>query len=58
MKEYSCQFIIFSKPKTQRGKRFLQDRESKIYENTKRTMFVKGGNTSQTVTQLLKELVS
>lgn len=45
-----------AKPKTQRGKRFLQGRESKIYENTKRTMFVKGGNTSQTVTQLLKEL--
>ena len=48
----------FSKPKTQRGKRFLQDREPKIFENTKRCMFIKGGNTSQTVTQLLKELVS
>ncbi|KAL4233825.1 rRNA-binding ribosome biosynthesis protein rpf2 [Mactra antiquata] len=44
------------KPKTQRGKRFLQEREAKIFENPKKTMFVKGGNTSQTVTQMLKEL--
>lgn len=44
------------KPKTQRGKRFLQGREAKIHENTKQTIFVKGGNTSQTVTLLLKEL--
>ncbi|WAR07086.1 RPF2-like protein [Mya arenaria] len=43
------------KPKTQRGKRFLESREPKIFENTKQCMFVKGGNTSQTVTQLLKE---
>jgi ribosome production factor 2 len=50
-------FFIFRKPKTQRGKRFLQGREAKIHENTKQTIFVKGGNTSQTVTLLLKELV-
>lgn len=54
-----CAIIChFRKPKTQRGKRFLQDREPKIFENTKRCMFIKGGNTSQTVTQVLKELVS
>ncbi|KAH3735912.1 ribosome production factor 2 homolog [Dreissena polymorpha] len=44
------------KPKTQRGKRFLESREPKIFENCKQCMFVKGGNTSQTVSQLLKEL--
>lgn len=44
------------KPKTQRGKRYLESRESKVHENTKKTIFIKGGNTSQTVTQLLKEL--
>ena len=47
----------FRKPKTQKGKRFLESREPKIFENTKKTMFVKGGNTSLTVTKLLKELV-
>lgn len=44
------------KPKTQRGKRALEKKEPKIYENTKSTLFFKGGNTSQTVTQVLKEL--
>ncbi|KAL3881946.1 hypothetical protein ACJMK2_028329 [Sinanodonta woodiana] len=44
------------KPKTQRGKRFLQNREPKIHENTKTATFIKGGNTSETITQILKEL--
>jgi len=44
------------KPKTQRGRRALEKKEPKIYENTKTTLFFKGGNTSQTVTQVLKEL--
>ncbi|XP_060084935.1 ribosome production factor 2 homolog isoform X2 [Ylistrum balloti] len=44
------------KPKTQKGKRFLEGREPKITENTKNAIFVKGGNTSMTVTQAMKEL--
>ena len=49
--------FIYSKPKTQKGKRFLEKREPKIFENTKSAIFVKGGNTSITVTQAMKELV-
>lgn len=44
------------KPKTQKGKRFLEKREPKITENTKTALFLKGGNTSITVSQGLKEL--
>ncbi|KAK7478883.1 hypothetical protein BaRGS_00029864 [Batillaria attramentaria] len=44
------------KPKTQRGKRALEHKESKIHENDKKCMLMKGGNTSVLVTQVLKEL--
>ncbi|XP_005103094.1 ribosome production factor 2 homolog [Aplysia californica] len=44
------------KPKTQRGRRALERKEPKIFENSKSTLFFKGGNTSQTVTQVLKEM--
>ncbi|KAK3096760.1 hypothetical protein FSP39_003001 [Pinctada imbricata] len=44
------------KPKTQKGKRFLEHREPKIFENVKKTLFLKGGNTHVTVSQALKEL--
>lgn len=44
------------KPKTQKGKRFLEKREPKITENTKTALFLKGGNTNITVSQGLKEL--
>ncbi|XP_041354756.1 ribosome production factor 2 homolog [Gigantopelta aegis] len=44
------------KAKTQKGKRILEQKESKIYENVKTAMFIKGGNTSLAVTQVLKEL--
>ncbi|OWF51978.1 ribosome production factor 2 homolog [Mizuhopecten yessoensis] len=44
------------KPKTQKGKRFLEGREPKVIESTKSAIFVKGGNTSITVTEALKEL--
>lgn len=44
------------KPKNQRAKRALAVREPKIYENDKNTMFIKGGRTSDIVTQTLKEL--
>ncbi|KAL5007166.1 hypothetical protein ScPMuIL_015972 [Solemya velum] len=44
------------KPKTQKGRRFLDGREAKIHEKAKTAMFIKGGNTSQTITEVLKEL--
>lgn len=45
-----------SKPKTQRGKRFLLSRESKIEENAKRIMLIRGGKTSEIVTQALRDI--
>ncbi|KAJ8275072.1 hypothetical protein COCON_G00096970 [Conger conger] len=44
------------KPKTKRSKRFLQSREAKLIENVKNAMIMKGGNTSETVTQALKDI--
>ncbi|XP_061176651.1 ribosome production factor 2 homolog [Saccostrea echinata] len=44
------------KPKTQQGKRFLEKREPKLIENDKKAMFIKGGNTSDVISQVLKEL--
>ncbi|KAL7889118.1 hypothetical protein AOLI_G00040920 [Acnodon oligacanthus] len=44
------------KPKTKRSKRFLQSREPKLVEDLKNTMIMKGGNTTETVTQALKDL--
>lgn len=35
----------------------MEKKEPKIHENDKRTIFVKGGNTSERVTQTLKDLV-
>ena len=56
---FYCAFSQFrSKPKTQRGKQFLEDRVPKLVENTKRTMFVKGTKTSDTVTRAMTDLVS
>jgi len=44
-----------TKPKTKRGKRFLEERDPKVHENIKKAMFVKGGKTSNTVTTALKQ---
>ncbi|KAJ8355992.1 hypothetical protein SKAU_G00187860 [Synaphobranchus kaupii] len=44
------------KPKTKRSKRFLQSREGKLKENIKNAMIMKGGNSSETVTQALKDI--
>ncbi|XP_069829735.1 ribosome production factor 2 homolog [Dendropsophus ebraccatus] len=44
------------KPKTKRGKRFSQQRESKLTENDKSVMLIKGGNANMTVSQALKDL--
>ena len=45
------------KPKTKRSKRFLESRAPKLTEDVKSAMIMRGGNTSQTVTQALKDLV-
>lgn len=44
------------KPKTQRSKRALEKREPKLIENDKSAMFIKGGHTSEVVSQALKDL--
>lgn len=50
--------IFCSKPKNQRVKRALEHREPKLVENAKITMLIRGGNTSEVITEALKELVS
>jgi ribosome production factor 2 len=45
------------KPKTARGKRVLEDREPKAFENEKTAMFIKGNKSSQTIQDVLKDLV-
>ena len=50
-------FLISSKPKNQRVKRALEERAPKLVENEKSAMFIRGGRTSETVTQVLKDLV-
>lgn len=44
------------KAKTRRSKRFLQSREPKLIEGQKNCMIIRGGNTSQTVSQALKDV--
>lgn len=46
-----------SKPKTQRGKRFLKSRESKVHENAKQAMLIRGGKTSERITKVLKDIL-
>ncbi|XP_037541618.1 ribosome production factor 2 homolog [Nematolebias whitei] len=46
------------KPKTRRSKRFLESRAPKLNEGVKSAMIMKGGNTSQTITQALKDIYS
>ncbi|XP_002737014.1 ribosome production factor 2 homolog, partial [Saccoglossus kowalevskii] len=43
------------KPRTQRAKRALEQRAPKLVENTKKALFIKGGNTSEIVTQILRD---
>jgi len=45
-----------TKPKTQRGKRFLEKNESKLIENTKTALFIRGAKTSDVVLNCLKDL--
>lgn len=45
-----------TKPKTKRSKRFLESRAPKLSEDLKSAMIMRGGNTSETVTQALKDM--
>ena len=47
-----------SPPKTRKGRRYLEERSPKVVENTKRVMLIKGGQTSEVVSQALRDLVS
>jgi ribosome production factor 2 len=49
---------LYSKPKTKRGKRFLEGREPKVNENVKKAMFVNGGRTNEVVRTALKQFVN
>uniref|UniRef100_A0A671K2Y1 Ribosome production factor 2 homolog n=1 Tax=Sinocyclocheilus anshuiensis TaxID=1608454 RepID=A0A671K2Y1_9TELE len=44
------------KAKTRRSKRFLQSREPKLTEGQKSSMIIRGGNSSETVSQALKDV--
>ncbi|CAD5117280.1 DgyrCDS6068 [Dimorphilus gyrociliatus] len=44
------------KPKTQRSKRALENRAPKIHENDKNAMIIKGGQTSQVIIDVLKDI--
>jgi len=46
------------KPRNQKSKRALEDREAKLIENNKSSLVIRGSNCSQTVMQCLKELHS
>lgn len=46
------------KPKTKRSKRFLDAQAPKLAETVKNAMIMKGGNTSETITQALKDIYS
>lgn len=48
----------FSKAKTARGHRVMEEREPKVVENTKQAMFVKGTKTSEVVNSAMADLVS
>ncbi|KAJ2158257.1 rRNA-binding ribosome biosynthesis protein rpf2 [Coemansia sp. RSA 552] len=46
------------KPKNARSKRFMENREAKVVENPKTTIFIRGSTTSQVVLDVLKDLHS
>ncbi|KAM7536878.1 hypothetical protein Aperf_G00000088105 [Anoplocephala perfoliata] len=52
--------LIFaiSKPRTHKGRKFLADREPKIFENDKHTLVFKGAHTSDLVNSFLTDLCS
>ncbi|XP_054714316.1 ribosome production factor 2 homolog [Uloborus diversus] len=46
------------KPRTRPGKRFLENREPKLIENDKRTLFIRGANANNNVLQALKDFAA
>lgn len=46
------------KPRTQRGKRFLQNRESKLIENTKTAIFIRGSSANNIIVNAMKNMCS
>uniref|UniRef100_A0A0K0ECA4 Ribosome production factor 2 homolog n=1 Tax=Strongyloides stercoralis TaxID=6248 RepID=A0A0K0ECA4_STRER len=48
---------IVNKPKTRKGKQVLLNRAPKTIENDKNCLFVKGGKTSETVNNVMKEIM-
>jgi len=48
--------VQIDRPKTRRGKKHLENRSSKVIENDKMTLLLKGGKTSETVTGAMAEL--
>ena len=55
---FFCAIFFIRRPKTHRGKRAIEQRAPKDLENTKTALFIRGGRTSETVTQAMKDLVS
>lgn len=55
-----CNFkqLLYRKPTTHRGKKALLKREPKLVENAKDTLCLRGKNTSQIVTDIMKDLVN
>jgi len=51
-------FTLFSKPKTHKGKQFLEERAPKLIENPKKVMFISGNKTSEIVVRAMTDLVS
>ncbi|VDN29778.1 unnamed protein product [Dibothriocephalus latus] len=45
------------KPKTHRGRKSLQEREPRVYENDKQTLLIRGAHTSQIVHDFLTDLL-
>jgi len=49
--------LMEREPTTRRGRRALEDRSSKLVENVKTAMFIKGPSTSQHMTDVMTEFV-
>ena len=46
----------FDRPKTRRGKKYQESRASKVVENDKKALMVRGGKTSPTVTTAMTQI--
>lgn len=49
--------LMTHEPTTRRGRRMLAERSSKLVENVKSAMFIKGPSTSQHVSDVMTEFV-